>query len=393
MQVVILAAGNGTRLQPLTCTRPKPLIKIFDKSILEHNLEQLKGIAKEVILVIGYKGELIQEKIGKNYKGIRIKYVWQKKPQGTGDAAKYALPYLKDRFLLLNGDDFYFKEDLKKLIKKFPAILAKKEDPANFGAIIVKEGKKVKEIVEKPEKKISDLANIGVYYLPKEIFRYKIKKSKRGEYEFPDYINQFAKKHPLYFVEAKNWIPVSFSWNLLDAFEFFLQKSKAKNEGVIEKRTTIKRKLILGKGSVIRAGTYIIGPVFIGKNCTIGPNCFIRGNTIIGDNCRIGQAVEIKNSIIYENTNIAHLSYVGDSIIDKNCNLGAGTIIANLRHDNASIKTMINEKLIDTKRKKFGTVFGEGVKTGIGTLIYPGRKIWPYKTTLPGEKVIKDIKD
>jgi len=393
MQVVILAAGNGTRLQPLTCTRPKPLIKIFDKSILEHNLEQLKGIAKEVILVIGYKGELIQEKIGKNYKGIRIKYVWQKKPQGTGDAAKYALPYLKDRFLLLNGDDFYFKEDLKKLIKKFPAILAKKEDPANFGAIIVKEGKKVKEIVEKPEKKISDLANIGVYYLPKEIFRYKIKKSKRGEYEFPDYINQFAKKHSLYFVEAKNWIPVSFSWNLLDAFEFFLQKSKAKNEGVIEKRTTIKRKLILGKGSVIRAGTYIIGPVFIGKNCTIGPNCFIRGNTIIGDNCRIGQAVEIKNSIIYENTNIAHLSYVGDSIIDKNCNLGAGTIIANLRHDNASIKTMINEKLIDTKRKKFGTVFGEGVKTGIGTLIYPGRKIWPYKTTLPGEKVIKDIKD
>jgi len=378
MQVVILAAGNGTRLQPLTCTRPKPLIKIFDKSILEHNLEQLKGIAKEVILVIGYKGELIQEKIGKNYKGIRIKYVWQKKPQGTGDAAKYALPYLKDRFLLLNGDDFYFKEDLKKLIKKFPAILAKKEDPANFGAIIVKEGKKVKEIVEKPEKKISDLANIGVYYLPKEIFRYKIKKSKRGEYEFPDYINQFAKKHPLYFVEAKNWIPVSFSWNLLDAFEFFLQKSKAKNEGVIEKRTTIKRKLILGKGSVIRAGTYIIGPVFIGKNCTIGPNCFIRGNTIIGDNCRIGQAVEIKNSIIYENTN---------------CNLGAGTIIANLRHDNASIKTMINEKLIDTKRKKFGTVFGEGVKTGIGTLIYPGRKIWPYKTTLPGEKVIKDIKN
>ena len=84
---------------------------------------------------------------------------------------------------------------------------------------------------------------------------------------------------------------------------------------------------------------------------------------------------------------------MGDSIIDKNCNLGAGTIIANLRHDNASIKTMINEKLIDTKRKKFGTVFGEGVKTGIGTLIYPGRKIWPYKTTLPGEKVIKDIKD
>jgi len=393
MQIVILAAGNGTRLQPLTCRGPKPLIKIFDKSILEHNLEQLRGITKEVILVIGYKGELIQKKIGKNYKGIRIKYVWQKKPRGTGDAAKYALPYLKDRFLLLNGDDFYFKEDLKKLIKKFPAILVKKENPKNFGAVIVKEGNKVKEIVEKPEKKISNLANIGAYYLPKEIFKYKIKKSKRGEYEFPDYINQFAKEHPLYFVKAKNWIPVSFSWNLLDAAEFFLNNIKEKIEGKIERNVHTEGKIILKKGSILRSGTYIIGPVYIGKNCIIGPNCFIRGNTMIGNNCRIGQAVEIKNSIIYENTNVAHLSYVGDSIIGQNCNLGAGTIVANLRHDNASVKTMINGKLIDTKRRKFGTVFGEGVKTGIGTLIYPGRKIWPHKTTLPGEVVKKDIKN
>jgi len=392
MQAIILAAGNGVRLQPLTCTRPKPLIKIFEKSILEHNLDQLRGIVKEVILVVGYKGELIQKKIGKKYKEIKIRYVWQKTPKGTGDAAKYALPYLKDRFLLLNGDDFYFKEDLKKLIKKFPAILAKKEDPTNFGAIIVKKDGKVKEIVEKPEKKISNLANIGAYYLPKEIFKYRIKKSKRGEYEFPDYINQFARNHSLYFVEAKNWVPISFSWNLLDAAEFFLSTTKGKIEGKIERNVHIEGKIILKKGSIIRSGTYIIGPVYIGKNCIIGPNCFIRGNTIIGNNCRIGQAVEIKNSIIYENTNIAHLSYVGDSIIDQNCNFGAGTIIANLRHDNTSVKTMINRKLIDTKRRKFGTVFGEGVKTGIGTLIYPGRKIWPNKTTLPGERIIKDIK-
>ena len=393
MRAIILAAGNGVRLLPLTATKPKPLIKILDSSILEHNLEQLRGLVKEVILVVGYKGELIQKHIGRKYKEINIRYVWQKKLQGTGEAAKLALKYIKDRFLLLNGDDFYFKDDLKKLTERFPAVLTKKvEDASNFAAVILKKNGQIKDIIEKPEKKISDLANIGAYYLPKKIFEYKIKKSKRGEYEFPDYLRKFVKDHELFCVEANNWVPVSYSWNLLDALELLLQKAKPKKDGMIEKGATIKGKLILGKGSVVRAGTYILGSVFIGKDCVIGPNCFIRGNTMIGDNCRIGQAVEIKNSIIYENTNVAHLSYVGDSVIDKNCNLGAGTIVANLRHDNATIKTMIKGDLVDTKRRKFGTVFGEGVKTGIGTLIYPGRKIWPHKTTLPGEVVKKDIR-
>lgn len=392
MKAVILCAGKGLRLWPLTLTLPKPLIKIFEKSVLEHNLEQLKGIVKEVILIIGYKGELIKEKIGSSYKGLKIRYLWQRNPQGTAQAAKIAQPILGERFLLLNGDDFYFREDLKKLLKIFPSILVKKnKDPSCFAGVVVKDNQ-IKDIIEKPKQKISELASTGAYYLPKTIFRYRIKKSIRGEYEFPDYVKEFIKKNTLYFVEAKNWIPLSFSWNLLEAKDYFLKKKKTKIEGKIERGARIQGKLILKKGSIIRSGSYILGPVFVGENCLIGPNCFLREGTVIGNNCRIGQAVEIKNSIIYEKTNIAHLSYVGDSIIAKNCNLGAGTIIANLRHDGETVKSMINNQLVDTQRKKFGTVFGEGVKTGIGTLIYPGRKIWPYKTTLPGEVVKRDIK-
>lgn len=392
MQAVILAAGNGIRLQPLTLSQPKPLLRVLKKSTLEHNLEQLRGLVSDVILVVGYKGDLICQQIGKNYKGLKIKYVWQQKPLGTGEAIKLAKNYLEEKFLVLNGDDFYFKNDIKKLLKFFPAILTKRvEDPRNFSAVFTK-GNKVLDIIEKPKKIVSNLTSIGVYFLTKEVFKYKIKKSERGEYELPDYLKELAKERSLYFVEAKDWIPISYSWNILDAARFFLEREKKKIEGKIEKNVSIQGKVIIEKGSVIRSGTYIIGPVFIGKNCNIGPNCFIRGNTIIHNNCRIGQSVEIKNSVIYENTNVAHLSYVGDSIIGQNCNLGAGTIIANLRHDNASVKTMINKKLVDTKRRKFGTVFGDGVKTGIGTLIYPGRKIWPNKTTLPGQIIKKDLR-
>jgi len=103
-------------------------------------------------------------------------------------------------------------------------------------------------------------------------------------------------------------------------------------------------------------------------------------------------AVEIKNSILMDNTKIGHLSYVGDSVIGENVNFGAGTIIANLRHDDKNIQSEYEKKLVDTGRRKFGAVLADNAKTGIHTSIYPGRKMWPGTTTLPGEVVKKDIK-
>jgi bifunctional UDP-N-acetylglucosamine pyrophosphorylase/glucosamine-1-phosphate N-acetyltransferase len=391
IQAIILAAGKGTRLVPLSETLPKPILQVAGTTILEHNLEQLQGIVGEVFIIIGYKAELIKQKIGNKYKNLKIKYL-EAKQLGTGYAAKKALPFIKNRFLLLNGDDLYDKNDFKKILKKPNSILLKKvSDPTGFGQILTKNGI-VKEIKEKPTKKISDLVNTGVYFLDKSIFDYKIQKSERGEFEFTDYIKNFIRDNKLYFVLAENWTPISYAWNLLDANEVLLIKIKKTIKGRVEKNATIKGNVFIGKGTIIKNGSYIEGPVYIGENCDIGPNCYIRPFTSIYNNCHIGQAVEIKNSIINEKTNIAHLSYVGDSIIGSNCNLGGGTIITNLRHDFANIKSEIKGELVDTKRQKFGAVIGDFVKTGSGTIIYPGRKIWPNKQTLPAEIIKKDIK-
>jgi bifunctional UDP-N-acetylglucosamine pyrophosphorylase/glucosamine-1-phosphate N-acetyltransferase len=129
----------------------------------------------------------------------------------------------------------------------------------------------------------------------------------------------------------------------------------------------------------------------IGENCTIGPNCFIRSCTTIGNDSKVGNAVEIKNSIIGDNTSIGHLSYVGDSVIGDYVNLGAGTITANLRHDDKNISSPVKGDMVDSGRRKLGAIIGDNVHTGINTSIYPGRKIWPEKTTLPGEIVSKDV--
>jgi len=394
MQAIILAAGKGSRLEPLSSIKDKPLLKIMGKTILERNLDELQGLIKEAILIIrpNDRGRAVISLLGTEYNKIKIKYVVQKQPLGTGDAAKSALKFIEDKFLLLNGDDLYSREDIKEVLKKFPCILVKEvEDPRAFGVIESHDGI-VENFVEKPKRPKSNLANIGLYFFPKSIFDYKIEKSSRGEYEVTDYIRHFIKDNKLYFKKAKTWQPISFCWNVLEADKMFLAGIKKEIRGKVEKDVVIKGEVIIGKDSIIKTGTYIEGPVIIGENCIIGPNSYIRSFTSIGDSCCIGQAVELKESIIGANTNIAHLSYIGDSIIGENCNLAAGTIVSNLRHDNKTVHTEVNGVLKDTGRKKFGAVMGDNVKTGIGTLIYPGRKIWPNKITEPGAIIKKDVK-
>lgn len=182
-----------------------------------------------------------------------------------------------------------------------------------------------------------------------------------------------------------------YSWDLLFVNEEIigsLQESKI--EGTIRDGVTIDGNVIVGEGSVLLPGVYIEGNAIIGKNCKIGPNCYIRGKTHVGDNCHLGQAVEIKNSILMDKVSVGHLSYVGDSILGERTNFGAGTIVANLRHDGKNHKSVIKDEMVDTGRRKLGVIVGDDVHTGINTTLYPGRKLWVGTSTLPGEIVKKD---
>ncbi len=440
MKAVILAAGKSTRLLPLTSSRSKVMLTVANTTILEYNLEQLAATKAidEAVIVVGFgseeimirfgssttflgnqvvKARLVPSQIGQSpiahsaisgiaskddvesstKNRINLKYAFQTEQLGTGHALLQAEKFLagEKKFLVLMGDDLYSSSDLKRCLSHGSCVLAKKVgNISSFGKIVAEKGI-LKKLVEKPDESGSDLANAGCYVLPSSIFPMlrKLKKSNRGEYEITDAVQQLPNVAA---EEADFWQPITYPWSLLEANEALLrQKEKSKPEihktAVVERYATLKGFVAVGKNTLIRNGTYIEGPVVIGDNCVIGPNCFIRAYASIGNGCRIGNAVEVKNAILMDGAVIGHLSYCADSVIGKSVNFGAGTITANLRHDNGPVKSMVKGELISTGRRKFGTIIGDNAKTGIHTSIYPGRKIWPGKTTLPGEVVRKDV--
>lgn len=395
MQAVLMVAGKSTRTYPLTLTRPKPLLPIMNRPLIEHSLDQLVGLFDEIIFITGYRKEMIEATLGSEYKGMKLIYQEQKEQLGTGHAVLQAEPHIKDKFVAMNGDDLFARVDLKNMITYDYAALAKRvENPALYGVFEVDEHNRVLNLVEKPKDYIGDLANIGCYVLQPEFFD-ELKKtplSIRGEIEITSAVYSVSQKRDVYALPIEGfWLPTGFAWDLLNHQEFLMKDMQPGNNGTVEDGVNLKGAVSIGKNTIIKSGAYIEGPVIIGNQCTIGPNCYIRHYTSIGDNCKIGQSVEIKCSVIMPNCNIQHLSYVGDSVIGEGCTLGAGTITANHRHDDASIHSKIKGTLVDTKRNKMGAILSDGVQTGIHTSIYPGRKIWPDMQTRPGTIVEDDI--
>lgn len=374
MKAVVLAAGEGSRMRPLTYTRPKVMLPVANKPIMEHLLIEIKkaGI-NEVIIIVGYHDEQVREYFGDGSRwGVDIEYCTQRRQMGTADAVRMVENLVDGNFLMLNGDVIVSEKEIAPIINRNQNTMTviEVEDTEDLGLVEVS-GEKVVRIYEKVEKPPSNLANTGLYMFTPEIFEAisQTSKSQRGEYELTDSLQIMINSGiDVLFQKIENWLDISYPWDLLPANELLLQSLEPENLGDIEDNVVIKGVVSIGEGTIIRSGSYIVGPVMIGSDCDIGPNCYIRPSTSIGDKCHIGSAVEIKNSIIMKGSKIPHHNYVGDSVIGEACNLGAGTKIANLRLDKENI--YINGK--NTKRRKLGAVIGDRVETGINSCINIG---------------------
>ena len=210
MQCVILAAGRGTRMQPLTNETPKPLIKVCGKPLLQHILEALPKEIDEVIMVVNYLKEQVQAFCGDEFLGKKIKYVVQSDPAGgTGDALFCAKDLIKGRFLFMYADDIHGSEALVKVISYPYAILShRSNEPEKFGVLELNKDNTLKAIYEKPENPPSNLINIGGMVLDTDIFNYHAEPSVGGEILVTDLVTNFAQNNAVVVVEQSVWIPV-----------------------------------------------------------------------------------------------------------------------------------------------------------------------------------------
>ena len=390
MRAFIMAAGEGTRMWPLTERRPKPLIPLANRPIVEHIMGAVvdAGIRKITIL-IGYEGRKIAARYGYSYRNAKIDYIYQERRLGTGHAALHAEKYKEEKILFINGDLYFDAEIIKEMIKHENAVLGvHKEDASQYG--ILRGEERLERIEEKVKGARNEWINGGIYILTRDIFEYlhRTKPSPRGEIELTDALNMMAKEREIDIIRHNGrWIDIGRPWDLLTATQEYMKNMEEENLGVVEDNVVIKGKVRIGKGTVIKSGTYIEGPVLIGENCKIGPNAYIRPYTVLGDECHVGNSSEIKASVIMRGTKIPHFNYVGDSVIGENCNLGAGTKIANLRLDERNIKVYVKGKLEDTGRRKLGVIMGDEVHTGINVSIDVGTMIGSGVHIAPGAVV------
>ncbi len=392
---VILAGGKGTRLDPLTKTVPKQLLKVAGKTILYHNMHALAPFVSEYILVVEHKHEMIETSIGSSFEGKPVSYVRQHEPLGTGHALKMAENSISnDKFFMIYGDDIYDSVFYSESVKHERSIAGKPvENWEIFGILRTKADGTLDGIAEKPSEYIGNNANIGVFNFDKNIFKFtsSIPLSKRGEYELTDAVSAYCQQYPMEIVSADGyWLTVGYPWHILQANEKLMPEIKGNVQAEVEENVVIKGNVSIGKGTVVKSGTYIDGNVIIGENCSIGPHCYIRGNVDIGDNCKIGSSVEIEHSSIGDKVNIENLSFVGYSVLGNNIILGAGTVTADRRHDRDKIQVNIKENLVNTGLHHLGAIIGDHVRTGINTSIYPGRKLAYHSYTTPGEIVKQD---
>ena len=228
MQAVILAAGEGTRMRPLTLERPKPLIEVSGRPILEHILDALPPEVEEVIIVVGYKGDMIRKHLGDAYNGRAIRYVHQWMPAGTAHALSVARPFITGKFLFLNGDDIHGPEALAEAIKhQYAIVAAPHEDPSKFGVIELNEDGTLKRLVEKPKEPATNLVSTGALVLDEKVFGYPAPKHEvTGEYFLTEPFASLSADYPVRVIEQPLWIPVGYPDDIGRAEEILKERSK-----------------------------------------------------------------------------------------------------------------------------------------------------------------------
>jgi UDP-N-acetylglucosamine diphosphorylase/glucosamine-1-phosphate N-acetyltransferase len=350
MQAVILAAGEGKRVRPLTRSRPKAMIPVANRPIIEYVIEALvKNGIREIIVVVGYRKEQVTRFL--NQLDVPVEVVVQNKQLGTGQALLCAESKIRDNFLLLPGDNYIDPTSIARIMDLPNSMLVKEHpNPSNFGVVMLNEGL-VSGIIEKPETSPSFMVSTGIYSFKKDVFSY------IQENDLTDAIGSMIDDGvKIRGIPADDWQDAIFAWDLLKMNRRLLHNIDPAREGTINRQTIIQGLVRIGKGTTIGPNTVITGPVIIGNDCTIAPNCCILPNTSIGARVTLEPFTCVGNTIIMDDSSVGSHSRIVDTVVGERCALAD--------HTSTSTEPGLLEIEGAPTRSEFGAIIGDTVTSG-----------------------------
>lgn len=369
MKAVIMAGGEGTRLRPLTCNRPKPMVPVANKPVMEHIIELLKKYGlTDIAVTLQYMPDVIKDYFqdGKEF-GVNLRYYTEQMPLGTAGSVKNAEDFLDDTFLVISGDALT-DVDLKKAIdfhfsrnSEATLILKKVDIPLEYGVVVTDDEGRIRRFLEKPSwgEVFSDTANTGIYILSPEVLKY-FRRNEMFDFAKDLFPILMKEKRPIYGYVAEGY------WCDIGDLRAYIQSHMDVMDGKVNiaiPGRLIKEGVWVGEDTELEEDISISEPCIIGNNSKIKKGAAVGSYSVIGDNNIINGRSSIKRSIIWKNC-----------IIDKNVQL-RGAVICNKVHLRDGASTFEN------------SVIGDDTVVKENAVIKPNIKIWPNKLIDAGIEV------
>jgi UDP-N-acetylglucosamine diphosphorylase/glucosamine-1-phosphate N-acetyltransferase len=388
MRAVFLCGGRGKRMFPIA--EDKFLLDFLGKPLLEHQIKAACEAGLSDFVIIGNPDNIEKiEQITKKIPGIKVDFALQKKSLGIADALKSAEPFLRGQLLVINPNDVFSSSAYTKILTEAEqsavssyilGYQVQKYFPGGY--LQVNSRNELLHIVEKPNpgEEPSNLVNILIHCHndSKELLRYieTIQTTRDDVYECA-LDNMVKAGHKIKVVPYNDfWAPIKYPWHIFKVMEYFLDNAQPyiASSARISEKANIEGKVILSDNVKVLENAVIRGPVYIGANSIIGNNALVRDYSHIGSNSVIGYSTEVKHSYIGDNCWF-HSNYIGDSIVDDDCSLGAGTVLANFRLDEGNIQIKVGDSLINTGYDKLGAIVGQGCRIGVNASLMPGVRV------------------
>jgi UDP-N-acetylglucosamine diphosphorylase/glucosamine-1-phosphate N-acetyltransferase len=407
MKALVLTAGEGQRLRPLTTNRSKSMLMIAGRPVLQYIIDSLiENNIHDIVIVVGHgREELIDHFQMGGDQGVRIRYMIQHKQKGAEDAILTAKEELEgeEKFLLVNGDVLVEPQMVTRTLSNHETmgsevtmLVTLVSNPEQFGTVKIGPNGIVEKLVEKggPERYLSNYAVAGVSVFSSKILSL-LEKHKAMELAFEEFIKEGNQVSAT--VWEKEWAEFTWPWDLLSANKIVMDRLlKGKGSYIAESAdihssVVIEGSVYIDEGAVIRPHTTLRGPIYIGKNVYVGNNSLIRDYSSLCDGVRIGYSVEMRNSMVFERVNVGRMTYLADSIIGADTCIEAGAQLWNWRPGTKPLYLTHDDETVEVPLSKFGVIVGDNVVIGVNVSIYPATRIGEDSVISAGCVIPEDI--